>query len=433
MANYKADEPSRSCDTLRRMRMIALCFLLLLPAFAQQDSPQDTASPLPPTEAFRYAMAPYNDARQQPDDLTDADRWALGISVVRAATECAKYIPLGLPKEEIELLALGRLCLLGQQYEQAREALIEYLKNPTAPERAVGFLLLARTYLGLGWLSSAESPVESMLSEYPYDANTHFAFDLVVDAARARDAQGDEILQRLNEQQLPILLKTLHGSGSLTTADKSTVASSSILFRDALRCAAQLRLDGKQKNAEELVAELSAIAADPKYAQSAEHSAMQSALKRYTLVGQTAPAISLRGKRVSANDTLLPQTISLRGGTIVLLPITLWAPASTVVAQKVANSFKSANTVVSIDAITSFAANTGAGDKPDSQLIKSLGAVRQLLPANVNLLVVPNEVLDDFAIDSFPSGILIDSSGTIRFVEPLSTEGAIRALHKASQ
>ena len=385
---------------------------------------------MPPTEAFRYAMAPYNDARQQPDDLTDADRWALSISITRAATECAKYIPFDLPKEETELLAMGRLCLLGRQYEQAREALIEYLKNPTAPERAVGFLLLARTFLGLGWLSSAESSVESMLSEYPYDANTHFALDLVVDAARAQDTQGNEIARRLDEQQLPILLKSLQGSGSLTTADKSAEASSSILFLDALRCAAQLRSDGKQKEAEGLVSVLSAIVADKKYAQSADLPMMQSALKRYSLVGQTAPAISIRVKRVTTNGTLLPQTISLRGGTTVLMPVALWAPASTGVAEKVANSFKSANTNVAIDAITSFAANTGTDDKPDPQIAKALGALRQSLPTSMNLFVVPNEVLQDFAIDSYPSGILVDSTGTIRFLEPLSTEGAIRAIYK---
>jgi hypothetical protein len=411
------------------MRMIALCFLLLLPAFAQKDSPQNGASPMPPTEAFRYAMAPYNDARQQPDDLTDADRWALGISIARAANECAKYVPLDLPKEETELLAMGRLCLLGRQYEQAREALIEYLKNPTAPERAVGFLLLARTFLGLGWLTSAESPIDSLLSEYPYDANTHFALDLVVDAARAQDAPGNEVIRRLDEQQLPILLKTLHGSGSLTTADKSAVASTSVLFRDALRCAAQLRSNGSEKDAEELIAELSVIAADEKYAQSAELPTMQSALKRYALVGQTAPAMSLRVKRVTANDTLLPQTISLRGGTTILLPIALRAPASTGVVEKVATNLKSANTT--IYAITSFASNTGTDDKPDAQITKTLGAVRQSLPANVGLFVVPDEVLQGFAIDSYPSGILIDSAGTICFLEPLSDEGAIRALHKA--
>lgn len=409
--------------------MLGLFLLLLTPVFAQKEvAPSSAPKPMPPTEALQYSMAPYNDARQQPNDLTDADRWALGISIARAAKACKEYIPLGLPKEDVELLAMGRLCVLGQQYEQAREAITQYLTDPAALERETAFLLLTRAFLGLGWITSAESPIESLLSQFPYDANIHYGVDLVVNEALARDAASDEVIRRLNEQQLPLILKALHGSGSLTTADKSATASASTLFRDALRCAAQLRADGKMKDAEDLVAELNTIADDPKFAQSAELPAIQASLKRYALIGQLSPMKTLHAKRMTASGASVPETILLSGKTSVLLPVALWAPASSDVVQKVATGFKTAGPGVAVYAVTSFAANTGGDDKPTEEITQALNALRQSLPTNVPLLIVPDDVLQAFAIDSYPSGILLDKTEMIRFLEPLETAGAIRAL-----
>ena len=422
-----------SCDTLRPMRMSAFFLLLLTPAFALERQPaQNDSKPMPPSEAFQYAMQPFNDARQQSDDLTDADRWALGISIARAAKACKDYVPLGLPKADTELLAMGRLCILGQQYEPAREALTGYLSIPTAPERETAFLLLARAFLGLGWITSAESPIESLLSQFPYDANIHYGVDQVVDEARAQNAESEEVVRRLNEQQLPFILKALHGNGSLTTTDKSATVSTAVLFRDTLRCAAQLRADGKTNDAASLFAELSAIASEERFAQSAELPAIQASLKRYELVGQLSPVKSLHAKRMTSRDALVPITISVIRKTTVLLPVALWAPSSSDVVQKVATSFKAAGADTVLYAITSFAANTGGNDKLDPNIAKTLGALRQSLPANVQLLIVDNDMLEAFAIDNYPSGIVIDKSGTIRFLEPLNTGGAIRALRKSS-
>lgn len=416
------------------MRVHAALLLLLLmgQAFAQETTVKSGAKPMPPTEALQYAMAPYNDARQQPDDLTDADRWALGISIARAAKGCKDYIPWGLPKEDTELLAMGRLCIVGQQYEQAREALVGYLALPKTAERETAFLLLSRAFLGLGWITSAESQMDSLLSQFPYDANIHYGIDQVVDEARAQNAAGDDVVHRLDEQQLPLIMKALHGSGSLTMSDKSATVSTAVLFRDALRCAAQLRADGKKKDAASLVTELSNIVADPKYAQSAQLPTMQAALKRYEMYGQGSPVLLLRGKRIAATGPLLAHSIDLKGKTTVLLPVVVWSPASSSVVEKVAGNFKNAGEDTVVYAITSFAANSGGEDEPDPQTLPTLRAFRQTLPATVPLLVVPDSVLEDFAIDSYPSGILVDRSGTVRFLEPLSTAGAIRALKESA-
>ncbi|HTW46442.1 MAG TPA: hypothetical protein VMD92_00765, partial [Acidobacteriaceae bacterium] len=172
-------------------------------------SPEQTPPPaMSPAEAYLYAMQPFNNARNAPDDLTEADQWALSIGISRAKEQCEQLAKQKLDGED--LLAYGKLCILGQDYEPARRSLIDYLAIPTAKSPEVGRLLLTRAFIGLRWIPSAESQVESLVSLFPYDASIHLAFDMVVDAAENSDAAEDlDVASRLNELQLPHILDAL--------------------------------------------------------------------------------------------------------------------------------------------------------------------------------------------------------------------------------
>jgi hypothetical protein len=89
------------------------------------------------------------------------------------------------------------------------------LPEPKAPE--VGRLLLARAFVGLGSIDSAESQMESLVSLFPYDASIHLGIDMVIDAAYASDATDDlAVVPRLDELQLPHIFDALAHGGSLT-------------------------------------------------------------------------------------------------------------------------------------------------------------------------------------------------------------------------
>ena len=80
-----------------------------------------------PTDAYLYAMEPFNNARSAPDDLTDADKWALGISIARANEQC-EVLKIQKFHDE-DLLATGKLCVFGHDYEAARTYLVTYRKS----------------------------------------------------------------------------------------------------------------------------------------------------------------------------------------------------------------------------------------------------------------------------------------------------------------
>ena len=137
---------------------------------------------------------------------------------------------------------------------------------------------------------------------------------------------------------------------------------------------------------------------------------MQAALARQTAVGGRVPLSGLHGHSIS-NSALLPRSISLVGGTILLVPFTLWAPSAPDVVLDLARVAPQQP----IYTITSWKANTGREDVPSHEVLMALNSWRQNLPSHVYMLIVPDVEMRAFHADSFPSGIVI--SGCSRPLE----------------
>ena len=109
-----------------------LAVLTCLSSLAQEDP-----TVLSPSEAYKAALAPLKAARTQPNDLTDADQFALAIGVAQASRDChtltSKTSPVD--ADQKELIALGELCIFGQAFEPARATLVKYLSLPQPPEK----------------------------------------------------------------------------------------------------------------------------------------------------------------------------------------------------------------------------------------------------------------------------------------------------------
>ena len=75
---------------------------------------------LSPTEAYKAALAPFGAAKAQPGDLTDADKFALGIGMADAARDCIALSSICPDSPRTKgFIALSELCIFGEQYEPA--------------------------------------------------------------------------------------------------------------------------------------------------------------------------------------------------------------------------------------------------------------------------------------------------------------------------
>jgi hypothetical protein len=385
---------------------------------------QGNLAALSPSEAYKAALAPFNAAKAQPDDLTEADRFALEDGMALASRDCLAISanPSTFATNETELLALSQLCIFGQQYEPARSTLVTYLGLPNPAERKLALVLLVRAFLGLNQPDSAEPQVRSLLRDYPYDAQTHFAIDQVLDALEGVSTFDNYLALKLCTTQNEATLPLLESGKALTGKELS--ASASVLFADAVRCAAVDSELGKS-SVHNNMHRLSAIVAKPDWAGTADLAPMQAALARQQMVGTRVPVTLLHGSALGAH-TLVPRTVPLEHGTVLLMPFTLWSPS----AFNMALSLSKFKPNQHIYAITGWSANTGLEDAPSNQILAALRSWQQPLPPRISMIVVPDSTLRAFHADSFPAGIAI-RDGMVRSNGVLSSQGAKRVLFQS--
>jgi hypothetical protein len=382
---------------------------------------QESSRPLSPTEAYKAALGPYTETRNQANDLTDADRYALGIGMAQASRDCLSLssdISASADSAK-DLFALGQLCIFGQQFEPARVALVDYLALPQPPQREQALSLLIRAFLGLKEPGSAEAQVDSLLRDYPYDPLIHSAIDQVIDNAEGVSSYLNDMALKLCARQAAATLPLLASGKILQGKDSSAAAAT--LFADAVRCVALERSLSKPYSLEDLAA----IAQQPSWAGTADLAVMQAALERQKMVGKSAPLSSLHGYLLQ-NNSLVPRSISLKRGTVLLVPFTLWAPST----PEIANDLARFTPQQPIYAITSWRANTGREGIRSSEVLMGLRSWQRNFPKKVSILIVPDTVLSDFHSDVYPVGILI-RDGTVLSNAALSSEGAEKLLVNA--
>jgi hypothetical protein len=369
-------------------------------------------------------MDPFNQARSQNNDLTEADTLALSLGMARASSDCKALAanPQSFAEDPNQKLALGRLCLFGQQFEQARASLVEYLALPSPPEREAALVLLVRAYLGLKDPVSAGIQVYSLLRDYPYNGEIHLAVD---QAISANEGWSSDLGEQLNPTALDLCQEQRASTMPLLDQGKSLAGKNgnipaSTLYADALRCATLARVLG-DATAGEAIERLVAIVQQPRWQHTAELVLMQEALARMTMVGHTTPVAVLHAYQLNANGTMVARTLSLRRGSILLAAFTLWSPNAAEQIRALASSAP-ANSVY---AITSWSSNTGADDAASRQIVTALRAWQKNLPIQVRLLVVPDGELRSFHTDQFPAGIVI-REGTVVSNAVLADEGAQR-------
>ena len=406
---------------ISRVLSITLTLSLLSALVNSRMSAQENPAPLPPSQAYKEVMAPFNAAKAQPDDLTDADKFALAIGTARASRYClalsADNSAFGTDPKE--LLDLSELCIFGQQYEMARTTLVKYLALPKPTERKLALLLLVRALLGLNEPDSAEPQVRSLLRDYPYDAQIHFAIDQVIDSAEGVNPFLNDRAVQLCEAQTAETLPVLSSGKSLE--GKEVSASASVLFADAIRCAAITKELGNASSQDDMH-QLIAIAKQSSWAGTADLAPIQADLARQQMVGTRVPLASLHA-HVLTGRALAPRAITLKRGTVILVPFTLWSPS----ALDILRLLTAIAPKQPIYAITSWSSNTGRQDSPSTEILTSLNLWQKTLPPNVSMLVVPQAELDAFHIDSFPAGVLIQD-GIVRSNGVLSNRGAVRML-----
>ena len=134
----------------RKMRSMVLFLSFVLALMGNRVLAQEISSSLSPSEAYKAALSPLNAARAQQDNLTDADKFALGVGMARASRE----IPLPVEIRAFEHNAIRPLTM--RRYASLAESISVFYEDIPRKQRCKLFYRLGHISMGYGTILQAK-------------------------------------------------------------------------------------------------------------------------------------------------------------------------------------------------------------------------------------------------------------------------------------
>lgn len=409
-----------------RSRTCVLFLLLSAMGIAQNPAPPPAAAESkpaavsePPADLYLRAMQPVEIVRRSPNNITDSEMGAWGVAVSTAAHACAERKIEDFSGED--LFHFARLCQLGQQYEDAYVAARNYIRSGNTQSLESARALLLRASLSGNNLVRAERAALDLLHNHPYDGTVHTLIQEMILTLAAVDAAENAL--RFVAERRDGLMGALRAGGGLALHEGSYRVPQSMLVRDALSAVYLYRLENRMQNsqamAETLLEEMRQIVADNATSVAPlEREAMRSALRRAELLIAAAPVIAVQ----AASAAKPPLTaISYENRVTLLAFYAPWSPQRAQMFDLLTNIARDYKTFpVQIFALSTPSAATGdaTAKAPDvlGRLLEPFGKTGSTVP----VVVAPDSVNGDFAIDDWPMFAVVDPQGKVRFLDTLT-------------
>jgi hypothetical protein len=411
---------------------VSLTALLLAPLSYAQSTSQPQLSP---EAAYTKVLQPLTITRASVDNWSDSELAALKVAMEQARLECAARSPQMFRGDD--LVALARLCSLGQQWSSVTAAAKQYIESTDAPKP-----LLAQAYgleidaaLHIRDEAAALAASDAMLTAVPYDATADEALN---EALRYLQLAYMPDALALYAEREPLLLAALRAPKAEPGAAKFPVQTVSVssLYGDGLAFAALEQFAGKPAEAAATVADLdAALAAVSTPLQPDDALPIADAQRQYALLGQPLTRIPLTVSLYAEHET--PLIDNNYGTSTVLLLFPPWCAQCVRMGQ----SFMSVLLRLSDEHVHLYgllAQPPPPTPAPPAVVVHPNGTMSVAKHARANAappepetpktaadllrhtptLIVPPETLTQFAASNFPLLIATDSKGIIRFIQP---------------
>jgi len=404
--------PLSSPKTLRRL--LPLTLLFALPSLGQTPQPPQ----LSPDAAYNQVIQPLVITRRDMANWSDSELAAFAEAQSQSRIACASRSPQLLSGED--LIALARLCSLGQQWSSVTAAATQYLATPNQPHQADAYAFEIDAALRIHDKDAALAATHAL-----FVAN--LPFDPTVDAALAEPIHYYQLAYPSDALALaavrePLVLTALSSPATATTVPLTT------LNADALTYAALQQFAGHPADAAKTVQDLdAALAAIPNLAPDQSIPIAESR-RQYDLLGHHLPAISPSTSLYATNET--PRINTDYGSATVLLLFPPWCAQCIRMGQSILPTLtRLAGQDIHIDALlaqdpppiaapidpaTHHMHHQHAAAEPELVEPKTAADLLRHTPT----LIVPPATLTQFAATDFPLLIATDSTGIVRFLQP---------------
>ena len=357
---------------------------------------------------YKQAMHPLEVVRSSLANWSDAELGALGVGMHMAAADCAQTKP-ELYKGD-DLFNLARLCAFGQDWNGANTAAQGYLASHEEEHRAQAYAVSVSALFHIGAVDLAVQTAREMLQGLPYDAEVAYALrDLKNSLVQASNLTA----LQLAAEEHPKILAALTQGVPLKATHGDAVISVDALYESAMQLAFLERFMGSDEAATATAAEVEGALPTTATLTAEEQQRVDAVASRYRLLGERLPKIHIL--RALESHNAQAQIDSNFGSATVLVLFPDWCVECRNM-MKTLTQFAVANRTTPIHTYgLVFADDTVVEGQPAHEAY-----FKQL--AGTQTLVVPDTTAQMLGATDYPLGIVLDSSGTVRFIGVLPAD-----------
>ena len=397
------------------------------PAAAKTSSPTiPAAAQVSPQAAYDEALRPVEITHRSIENWSDIETAALAVAIRQAKDACTARAPGSFSGED--LIALARLCALGQQWPSVLESASRYIGQPGTPQPqlAQAYIYQVEAALHMNDADVALACSRAMLERVPYGALTQQATS---ETARYLQLVRTHDAIALLELRQPLLLARLRNPAAVS-GDLSLHA----LYAEGLALPALQQFANAAASAASAVSSLDAAlpALTPDDALP-----IATARRQYALLGHPLPPIAAAVSLFSPTET--PRINTDFGSTTVLILFPDWcAQCVRMGRQFLPTLFRLSEQKVHLYGLLAQATPPPvSAPRPEPRFHRPQSSIAQAaaakssspaLPSSTTerspadllrgtpTLIVSPAVLEQFGATDFPLLAVTDHSGIVRFV-----------------
>lgn len=355
-----------------------------------------------PGDLYKEARHPLEVVRRSLDNWSDAELGALAEGMHRAGQDFARVKAADYKGDD--LFDLARLCSFGQDWNGANTAAIDYVSSRAEEHRAQAYAISVNALVRMNAMDLAVETEREMLRKLPYDAEVAYALR---DMKGSLEEASNPIAVELAADEHTAILEALAQGIPLKATHGEAVIGLGELYESAMQLAFLERYYGRNEIAETTVAEvqgaLPATAALP----AEDRQRISSVTARYRLLGMHVPEVKVVRSLQSVNAKA--QIDQNFGSATVLVLFPDWC-ATCRRMMKTLTEFAVVNRDTPIHAY-------GLVFADDAVLVGQPAREKNFKEmSGTQTVVVPAATTEIFGATDFPTGIVLDGTGTVRFI-----------------
>jgi hypothetical protein len=379
------------------------------------QTPASPQTPVPAREApgtiYKDAMHPLEVVRASLGNWSEAELAALSVGIERAREACDAAKPDDYQGEE--LYDLAHLCAFAQDWSPANAAALRYVAGREEPHRTEALAISVSALAHINALDLALATTRGLL-RFPYDAEVAYTVRYMKDTLE--HAGSPEALALAGEEHAAIV-QALSRPGPLKVASGDATISTGALYASAMELAFLNRFAGNSDaaaaaatDADAALQKLTAIPAE-------DQQEIDQVRTQYHLLGMHLP--NVHPTRTLQSASAKPRIDPNFGAATVLVLFSDWCIECRELV-KTMTKFAAANSNAPIHVYALLYSEDSPAGPQDAG--KALHAENEKYLAGTPTLEVPAETAQTFGVVDYPLGVVLDRSGTIRFIGVLPSD-----------